>query len=128
MSMNESAVGPERRSGSWLRAVRLELSPALVAIMLISAGIAVVAPFDVAFTAATFNSPVLRALLAATLALAAFSHYNRTIDGDVFVFFILTVAAAETASTKMPPPERAELPDRVLLLTDRLPRFAMPPP
>ena len=36
-------------------------------------------------------------LVAATLALVAFSHYNRTIDGDVFVFFILTVAAAEVA-------------------------------
>jgi len=36
-------------------------------------------------------------LVAATLALVAFSQYNGTIDGDVFVFFILTVAAAEVA-------------------------------
>jgi len=36
-------------------------------------------------------------LVASTLALAAFSRYNGTIDGDVFVFFILTVAAAEVA-------------------------------
>ena len=36
-------------------------------------------------------------LVAATLALAAFSRFNGTEDGDVFVFFILTVAAAESA-------------------------------
>ena len=36
-------------------------------------------------------------LVAATLALAAFSHFNGSIDGAVFVFFILTVAAAEVA-------------------------------
>lgn len=36
-------------------------------------------------------------LVAATLALVAFSRYNRTMDGNVFVFFILTVAAAEVA-------------------------------
>ena len=36
-------------------------------------------------------------LLAATLALVAFSRYNGTMDGNVFVFFILTVAAAEVA-------------------------------
>jgi NADH-quinone oxidoreductase subunit K len=36
-------------------------------------------------------------LVAATLALVAFSRFNATMDGDVFVFFILTVAAAEVA-------------------------------
>lgn len=36
-------------------------------------------------------------LTAATLALVAFSRYNGTLDGNVFVFFILTVAAAEVA-------------------------------
>lgn len=36
-------------------------------------------------------------LVASTLALAAFSRFNRTLDGDIFVFFILTVAAAEVA-------------------------------
>jgi NADH-quinone oxidoreductase subunit K len=36
-------------------------------------------------------------LVASTLALAAFSRFNGTEDGDVFVFFILTVAAAEVA-------------------------------
>jgi NADH-quinone oxidoreductase subunit K len=36
-------------------------------------------------------------LVAATLALVAFSRFNGTADGDVFVFFILTVAAAEVA-------------------------------
>ncbi len=36
-------------------------------------------------------------LVASTLALAAFSRYNGTMDGNVFVFFILTVAAAEVA-------------------------------
>jgi NADH-quinone oxidoreductase subunit K len=36
-------------------------------------------------------------LVASTLALVAFSRFNGTEDGDVFVFFILTVAAAEVA-------------------------------
>ena len=36
-------------------------------------------------------------LAAATLALVAFSRFNGTQDVDVFVFFILTVAAAEVA-------------------------------
>ena len=36
-------------------------------------------------------------LLASTLALVAFSHFNGTLDGAVFVFFILTIAAAEVA-------------------------------
>jgi NADH-quinone oxidoreductase subunit K len=36
-------------------------------------------------------------LVAATLALVAFSRFNGTGDGDIFVFFVLTVAAAEVA-------------------------------
>ena len=36
-------------------------------------------------------------LVASTLALVAFSRFNGNIDGHVFVFFILTVAAAEVA-------------------------------
>lgn len=36
-------------------------------------------------------------LVASTLALVAFSRFNHTLDGNVFVFFILTVAAAEVA-------------------------------
>jgi NADH-quinone oxidoreductase subunit K len=36
-------------------------------------------------------------LVASTVALVAFSRYNNTMDGNVFVFFILTVAAAEVA-------------------------------
>ena len=36
-------------------------------------------------------------LNAANLALVAFSRFNGTMDGNVFVFFILTVAAAEVA-------------------------------
>jgi NADH-quinone oxidoreductase subunit K len=36
-------------------------------------------------------------LVASTIALAAFSRFNGVFDGDVFVFFILTVAAAEVA-------------------------------
>jgi NADH-quinone oxidoreductase subunit K len=36
-------------------------------------------------------------LVASTLAFVAFSRYNGTSDGNVFVFFILTVAAAEVA-------------------------------
>jgi len=34
-------------------------------------------------------------LNAANLALVAFSHFNNNLDGQVFVFFIITVAAAE---------------------------------
>jgi NADH-quinone oxidoreductase subunit K len=36
-------------------------------------------------------------LVASTLGLVAFSRYNHTLDGNVFVFFIFTVAAAEVA-------------------------------
>lgn len=36
-------------------------------------------------------------LVASTVALVAFSRYNGVMDGNVFVFFILTVAAAEVA-------------------------------
>jgi NADH-quinone oxidoreductase subunit K len=36
-------------------------------------------------------------LVASTLALVAFSRFNGTQDGNVFVFFIFTVAAAEVA-------------------------------
>jgi NADH-quinone oxidoreductase subunit K len=36
-------------------------------------------------------------LVASTLAFVAFSRHNGTMGGNVFVFFILTVAAAEVA-------------------------------
>jgi len=36
-------------------------------------------------------------LIASTLGLVAFSRFNHTLDGSVFVFFILTIAAAEVA-------------------------------
>jgi NADH-quinone oxidoreductase subunit K len=36
-------------------------------------------------------------LNAANLALVAFSHFNDNLDGQVMVFFIITVAAAEVA-------------------------------
>ncbi|MEN9726333.1 MAG: NADH-quinone oxidoreductase subunit NuoK [Pseudomonadota bacterium] len=36
-------------------------------------------------------------LLAVNLNFVAFSHFNQDISGQVFVFFILTVAAAESA-------------------------------
>ncbi|MDG1701467.1 MAG: NADH-quinone oxidoreductase subunit NuoK [Opitutae bacterium] len=36
-------------------------------------------------------------LNAVNLALVAFSRYNNTMDGSIFVFFIMTVAAAEVA-------------------------------
>ncbi|WP_197456973.1 NADH-quinone oxidoreductase subunit NuoK [Cephaloticoccus capnophilus] len=36
-------------------------------------------------------------LVAAILGLVAFSRFNGTMEGNVFVFFILTVAAAEVA-------------------------------
>ena len=36
-------------------------------------------------------------LVASTIAAVAFSRYNGTMDGNIFVFFIITVAAAEVA-------------------------------
>ena len=36
-------------------------------------------------------------LSAAILALVGFSRFNNTMDGNIFVFFIITVAAAEVA-------------------------------
>jgi NADH-quinone oxidoreductase subunit K len=36
-------------------------------------------------------------LNAANLALVAFSHFNQNLDGQILVFFIITVAAAEVA-------------------------------
>ena len=36
-------------------------------------------------------------LSASNIGLVAFSRYNNTMDGNIFVFFILTVAAAEVA-------------------------------
>ena len=36
-------------------------------------------------------------LNAANLALAAFSHFRNNLDGQIMVFFIITVAAAEVA-------------------------------
>ncbi len=36
-------------------------------------------------------------LNAVNLALVAFSRFNETLDGNLFVFFIITVAAAEVA-------------------------------
>lgn len=36
-------------------------------------------------------------LVASTIALVAFSRYNGTMTGSVFVFFILAIAAAEVA-------------------------------
>ena len=36
-------------------------------------------------------------LIASTIGFVAFSRYNGTVGGNVFVFFILTVAAAEVA-------------------------------
>ncbi len=36
-------------------------------------------------------------LVASMVALVAFSRFNGTLDGDVFVFFVLTIAAAEVA-------------------------------
>jgi NADH-quinone oxidoreductase subunit K len=36
-------------------------------------------------------------LNAANLALVAFSRYNNKLDGQIFVFFVITVAAAEVA-------------------------------
>ena len=36
-------------------------------------------------------------LNAANLALVAFSHFNNKLDGQIMVFFVITVAAAEVA-------------------------------
>ena len=47
----------------------MKFSPALVAIVLTSATIAVLSPFDIAFAAVTFGSPLLRAVMMAAMAL-----------------------------------------------------------
>ena len=75
------------------------MSPSLEAYVLVSAAL-----FAVGFLGVLVRRNTLVVymclelmLVAATLALVAFSRFNGTEDGDVFVFFILTVAAAEVA-------------------------------
>ena len=75
------------------------MSPSLEAYVLLSAAL-----FAVGFLGVLVRRNTLVVymclelmLVAATLALVAFSRFNGTEDGDVFVFFILTVAAAEVA-------------------------------
>ena len=46
---------------------------------------------------AVSRTPAPSSMIDSTLALVAFSHFNGTLDGNVFVFFILTIAAAEVA-------------------------------
>jgi NADH-quinone oxidoreductase subunit K len=75
------------------------MSPSLNAYVLLSALLFALGFFGVLLrrnTLVIFMSLELM-LVASTLALAAFSQFNGAIDGDVFVFFILTVAAAEVA-------------------------------
>jgi NADH-quinone oxidoreductase subunit K len=75
------------------------IAPSLHAYVAISAALFALGFFGVLVrrnTLVIFMSLELM-LVAATLALVAFSRYNGTLDGDVFVFFILTVAAAEVA-------------------------------
>jgi NADH-quinone oxidoreductase subunit K len=71
----------------------------LNAYLLLSAALFAVGFFGVMFrrnTLVIFMSLELM-LVASTVALVAFSRFNGTLDGNVFVFFILTVAAAEVA-------------------------------
>ena len=75
------------------------MSPTLDAYVLLSALLFAIGFFGVLVrrnTLVIYMSLELM-LIASTLALVAFSHFNGTIDGDAFVFFILTVAAAEVA-------------------------------
>ena len=75
------------------------MTPTLESYVMLSA-----APFAVGFLGVLVRRNTLVVymclelmLVAASLALVAFSRFNGTEDGDVFVFFILTVAAAEVA-------------------------------
>jgi NADH-quinone oxidoreductase subunit K len=75
------------------------MTPALNAYLMLSASL-----FSIGFMGVLLRRNTLviymcleLMLIAATLALVAFSRFNGTQDGDVFVFFILTVAAAEVA-------------------------------
>jgi NADH-quinone oxidoreductase subunit K len=75
------------------------MTASLNAYVMLSALLFVIGFFGVLFrrnTLVIFMSLELM-LVASTLALVAFSQFNGSIDGDVFVFFILTVAAAEVA-------------------------------
>ncbi len=75
------------------------ITPSLNAYILISAVLFVIGFFGVLLrrnTLVIFMCLELM-LVSATLALVAFSRYNGTMDGNVFVFFILTIAAAEVA-------------------------------
>ncbi len=75
------------------------MSPSLDAYVLLSAALFAIGFFGVLVRRNTLVIFMCLELMlaAATLALVAFSRFNNTEDGDVFVFFILTVAAAEVA-------------------------------
>ena len=75
------------------------MKPALEAYVMLSAALFVVGFLGVLVRRNTLVIYMCLELMlvAATLALVAFSRFNGTEDGDVFVFFILTVAAAEVA-------------------------------
>jgi len=75
------------------------MAPTLNAYVMLSATLFVIGFFGVLLrrnTLVIFMCLELM-LVAATLGLVAFSRYNGTMDGNVFVFFILTIAAAEVA-------------------------------
>ena len=75
------------------------MAPALNVYLVLSALLFAIGFFGVLFrrnTLVIFMCLELM-LVSATLALVAFSRFNGTMDGNVFVFFILTVAAAEVA-------------------------------
>ncbi|TPK77165.1 hypothetical protein FKO01_36085 [Mesorhizobium sp. B2-3-3] len=73
----------------------------LAIILFVSAVIAIIAPFDVMFTAATFGSPVLRAILIAVLVLAGAWAANsaglRLLTGQIGSVLIGAIAAVLVA-------------------------------
>jgi NADH-quinone oxidoreductase subunit K len=75
------------------------IAPTLNAYLVLSAAVFAIGFFGVLLrrnTLVIFMGLELM-LVASTVALVAFSRFNGTMDGNVFVFFILTVAAAEVA-------------------------------
>jgi NADH-quinone oxidoreductase subunit K len=53
--------------------------------------------FAIGFFGVLLRKNTLVIFMGLELMLVAFSRYNGTMDGNIFVFFILTVAAAEVA-------------------------------
>jgi NADH-quinone oxidoreductase subunit K len=97
--MNYLLIAGSIRPASWLAVGWLPAEVGLHHYLLASALLFAIGFFGVLLRRNTLVIYMCLELMlnAATLAAVAFSRYNGTIDGLVFVFFIITVAAAEVA-------------------------------